>query len=802
MKNTTIYPAATAHYHNGEAAKQGEASDTLNLRERENALEVIGTPAQVATINAGARLLAIDGERYICLIDNTIKWGTTVLATVEGQVLNACIAGQFLIVATTEGYICLHRTASGYDRLNPHDAIPLLHLCAVGGSATSIATEAYSFKTPMDRWQSPLPAADLAGMAEVMRKAWQSLTRQTTDSGQLSRPMLVRYGVRLWDDSYMWLSAPVVVGDGAVKSNHRASVEAIVSDGKFVAIPATTLTLPCYRLGITVAKGIDSKWASLVKSIDILATDEADTVNCRQLDYRMSTTNVGERRYVFEFGPSPRGLAGIKSDLLATSWQVIASCSDIDSLNRLHFTTSNTAVAATSALPGATTYVLTESLTTGITVNNATCSAVNARNCATVIPHSAMCHNGRLYTGGLSMRLKHPWHPLQLFAGTVKTGNCTVTTQLKIATEQGMANVVRTDELNYIPTAINPLLATADARTASMRIEIAAGGTVRVLERELWPHHESGQAVAFASDLHPHEPASGMANAVHDSGLQIRCEGEIEVSATANPFACTRHHCPTGTAVLAMAVANRPIYSGGFGRYPIYVFSDQGIFALPQLSSGAYGEARLLSRKILAHGFMPVEGGDKVWFKSRLGQLCSVSGATVTLHLNACKAQQLAWNDAENELCMLDDDGKMQVLMSGGRTSRLSLTAKWLFHDHAHALAITHVGGVLDLRQEIAGDTTQSIHWLSLPAVFGHSMNTAVKRLIWNIFSRQVDLHLTLRGCRGEGCHGFIIDHVHVRGNLNAPLALPIIAQPYRSLRLEIEGTAPSGALLRQVVLG
>lgn len=54
-----MVPHAVRQMHNGEAAVAGEAAVVLNMREREDSLQVAGTPAVIGSIPAGSRLLLI-----------------------------------------------------------------------------------------------------------------------------------------------------------------------------------------------------------------------------------------------------------------------------------------------------------------------------------------------------------------------------------------------------------------------------------------------------------------------------------------------------------------------------------------------------------------------------------------------------------------------------------------------------------------------------------------------------------------------------------------------------------------------
>ena len=65
--------------HNGESAVPGTASTVINLREREEALEVVGVPRQVGTLSPGDRVLLVDDDNTLVLRDNKVMVGDTVV---------------------------------------------------------------------------------------------------------------------------------------------------------------------------------------------------------------------------------------------------------------------------------------------------------------------------------------------------------------------------------------------------------------------------------------------------------------------------------------------------------------------------------------------------------------------------------------------------------------------------------------------------------------------------------------------------------------------------------------------------
>ena len=138
-----------------------------------------------------------------------------------------------------------------------------------------------------------------------------------------------------------------------------------------------------------------------------------------------------------------------------------------------------------------------------------------------------------------------------------------------------------------------------------------------------------GMAVYLNPSLASNSMVSGAVDSGGADALVEAASGTLVVSAVNNALVGQWQATVSGHSIMGLGAACRPIYSGGFGRYPIYLFTHDGIMALPQRTSGIYGEPRLISQEVLASGAKPVMAGDVVWFVSRHGVLCSLSGSLV-----------------------------------------------------------------------------------------------------------------------------------------------------------------------------
>lgn len=270
--------------------------------------------------------------------------------------------------------------------------------------------------------------------------------------------------------------------------------------------------------------------------------------------------------------------------------------------------------------------------------------------------------------------------------------------------------------------------------------------------------------------------------------------GDVVESAPGNALVEAHRRSVMGAVPLAMAVVTRPLYSSGFGRYPVYVFSDDGIYAIPQGATGRLGEARLVDRTVLKATIAPVEGGGDVWFVSRHGHLCRLSGSRLAVCQRGVDYRDMAWCNAHEELWLLPQQGNAVVMMRSGRLSERTVAARQLYSDARHALAVTPAGEVLDMEQE--QPSPMPVSWLSQPVAVDALMGEAVNRVVWHVSGDDVSLTLRATGQRGIMAHEVAVSEMTVTGAVNQPLATPTMARQVRTLSLALAGTARTGTLL------
>ena len=667
-QSISIVPRGAVQPCVAECAATGEACSAVNVRECDDALHVVGSPSPIGTIPTGHRLLLVDGNRHITVSGQQVMCEGQVITTLDGELVGAHRIGPLVVIITTSGIVWLHPNNNGYTEVHIEDACPHITLSALENSIVSAGLDAITFNEAYANWPATLSGSDVASLSNQLRRAWNEIQMNVDSAGAYAGLLRVRVGLRLIDDTYMWLSEPVTLGSDTLADSQHITTDCNLDGTAVTGIPATSLTRHRYRVGITVTDGIADEWAPLIKAVDILATSCLAPVNAGgTAQYRCIGIGGNVRRPRLEFGLPAIGEGALTNRLAQMGWHVIATTSDLAALAQRQW------VSDAVAPSGNNSYVVTREVEQTDRLSATQADEVSAAM-TPLRPVSSMTCNGRLYC--------------------------------------------------------------------------------------------------------------------------IDGDGVLAVSAVGNALVTARQQAITGAKVRAIMPLSQAIYSNGFGRYPIVLFTDEGIYALPQTtSSGVFGEARLLNRAVIAVGSQPVEGDRDLYFNNVHGYLCRLRGSELTVAWRDCGMCQLAWDDVHRELWALNDDGLLLALMPSGRVSHRTMACVQLYDDATHGLAVTASGQVMDLAHE-QSVSTQRVYWQSHP--IAHSTPSEV---VWQVMGNGT-LMLEVTGERGISCHGFLVGRLQACGQLNAPLRQRLVSPPLRTVRLSVSGTCTSGTLLLPVFMG
>ena len=302
--------AGLRNYVDGENAVAGECERMVNLRERRDAVAAVGRCMEVGELATSERLVAMHyvagGRHLISAAGNTLYWhgtvaddGTesprgTVIAVATAEIGAVAAVGDFVVAATASGNVVVQYDASAgaYSQVDTSGMVPRLLLSPSGRHTFSDVVAASEFDNPVTHWQRPLPTADVERISANAADAYERLRRCAAVEGYLLQPVLARYAVRLWDDSYLWVSAPLLIGNGI---QSMATVATAATDGSaFTGVNTATAQVQGYRVSVVVEEGTAAACDRLVKSVDILVCDEIDPVDYSSLvDYTCVRSTTG-----------------------------------------------------------------------------------------------------------------------------------------------------------------------------------------------------------------------------------------------------------------------------------------------------------------------------------------------------------------------------------------------------------------------------------------------------------------------------------------------------------------------------
>lgn len=103
---------------------------------------------------------------------------------------------------------------------------------------------------------------------------------------------------------------------------------------------------------------------------------------------------------------------------------------------------------------------------------------------------------------------------------------------------------------------------------------------------------------------------------------------KVYTSEVQNPFVFPAESISTVStgSIIAMAAATRAMSQGQFGQYPLYVFTDEGVWALAVSESGAFTSAHPVSREVILSPSGIVQLDDSILFATEHG-LIQLAGA-------------------------------------------------------------------------------------------------------------------------------------------------------------------------------
>lgn len=797
---------------NEENGEQGECMSLQNMRECSGALEVVGEWNTLGKMPEGCRLMLVDRRKdedcylacskssvYMCgrRKNNLFSEENSLICTFDGDVKWLQSIGNFVVAGTTQGHRYLCYNNGQYTVLDVAQAVPQLFFSAVNMSGMNETVGGVSFESEYSEW-SVLKAKDCKNIQDAVTSAYKSLEVRAKQTGTFIQPVSVRYALRLWDDKYAWISAPVIVGEG-IQLSSPLSVEV---DSSISECTDTVMTVNTYNVGVAVVQPMYREWLPLIKSVDILVGEEIAPFVEGNAECRCETS--GTTRYVTCRLREKERLVMTSEVVNPAEWHVLSSITDLVSLCEKQQINSVNAVPVVTGMPdvfNGTATALSRSDLYKRTLGRTEVANLTGNINRDIAADSGLGLNGRLYSGGHKRIMRHVWKSVQYWGGNVLGQSCRVLITARLRTGQGEAIKVDEETYDYTPQCLNALVSYPDARAKELSVKILCGDTITEWNGILAGCDESGMAYFINNDMKDNELSTGYSfYELTEQNIEEPAYSEFIVSTPGNPFVVEQCRNAGQGELYCFAAVSRSIYSSTFGRYPVYVFTSTGIYAVSYMEHGDYKDVQLIDRRRLGNQKTIAVTGDKVFFETYTGELCYVSGKDVSELGEYGSAEQMVWVEKYKELLLLKKDGGVSVIMSSGRAYDRGVSLQYLYGDFYGAYALDMDGNILDLNEE--NDSVMYSSFETFPVEMNDEGIAAPMLLAVNLSGTfPSGGTIELSGSDGVLCERRVLSGINVNGACCGIQKERIYVHPCRLLYLNFSGVAHSGSRFRNAVV-
>lgn len=803
-----IEPRTIRNRYNTEYGTAGEAAEAINLRERDNMVTAAGEPEHIICLPDGHRLILADNRNgktnYLTYCDTRIylyaqndRNKTSVInreiCRAKAPVTRAVANGDFVIVTTLSDTIYLHFYNGNYSSLDISKAIPEIAFSA--GETRTIETQVkgFAFKGNYTHWQNPLIPEDIEQANSILLDAYKYLCNRASSSDAWVEPIVVRYAVRLWDDSLLFSSMPVIIGNGLQCSNELYA-EVATSNNSFLNVMGSTFSIKCYGMAMSVIKGCGTEWEPLIKSIDIYYASAGELLTDSAPYYRCETTQTGGRRYFLRFSLAHEPISVAGENLAnARQWKMAARITDIKALHNRQ--AKGLGITKIKDLTGGylneSTYIVYNRGYFSAEIDRKEFIPSTKTSARIQVPSTLITNAGKAYWGGGNNCLVNR-HSLISSASTAFTndrGNAYIA--LDIPSKDGDRKIVALQYFTAGFTMLNPLIAFPFTTATKVEIKTLSAQKVHTFTCELQSDELGEYSYFIAPDLLPMEMEL---DPDYDFTLpeaqntNERIHGTLRETRENNPFVTENVISLGDAAINAISFARKPVSSNIFGRYPMYVFTSDGIFAVS--TDKGHALPRLIDHNTV--------NGQNCVASTPYGEmfvaencLKLLNGSKCTILERGIDCSEILWCFPFDELWTRNSNNGINVFNHEGRHYSRSIMA----NTFSGGIVCNTENCLLNIEKESQG--ISKIHYLSHPfEISGH-----ITGLKWNIFGQNVDIKASLYGETGLSCHGETIKRTHLTGTASVPVFLPLKTRKYRSARIEITGAVPSGTSIRETEL-
>ena len=208
----------------------------------------------------------------------------TELTVLTEPVSGMAVVGNFLVIRTESGrleYVYRDPQTPGYQWLGTLPDLPEFTVSPHLTMSRSAQVGAISFKNTIPVGTRTIPTWLAERVDTEVRAAWTRAADDLHAQGFWIEPVSVRVAMRLWDDTLLNVSEPVLCNPVTRRGSVRVNLPLAADEVKLVytGTQQTTFTVSGYSLKVTLQSTLPAEWAGVVKGLEIWVSRDVESLD-------------------------------------------------------------------------------------------------------------------------------------------------------------------------------------------------------------------------------------------------------------------------------------------------------------------------------------------------------------------------------------------------------------------------------------------------------------------------------------------------------------------------------------------
>lgn len=832
MNSKRITFIGSSSENSPRSAQNGDCLRTVNLRRRNNSLTSIGNnPIHCVLADAERLLIYVhdcnERQHLISIKEHTLyheadistsdKKTTAIdreLITLDDDMSSITSLGNTLIVTTSSAtYYMLHQDA-GYKILGQQPPMPIIRFHEIAKGNESSYIEATTFPGEM----KISATNNINTFTDLVLGAFYKIRDKAYEKFHFIQPSMIRYALRLYDGSRIYPSAPILLHGAAYREIACNRTVGFTYDdtSDTSTMEAFLLNIATYGIEYTIDTCNLQEWSDIICGIDFFISREAGLIEDRRIDDGIFQTEE-ENRKTYRYT-----LPCIKREDLEQEVRNQSLFYKLASIDLEEIKTGVTREIVHDIRPDNIIYQ-------PMLETDTACFASIGAN-------KSYVHNGRLHLADISRR-RYEGYPATLFAHIYNTNHGNAPAYIRTIIKELNGSTKEVVSYNTIPgfdSKLSPLLSYPDAHTVSMEIVIRYDG----YEYRKTFNLTSVDNENRASYIHPYLEDINVTDwnktaittdnidnfPTQSSSYSRRTHNEMIVSQPLNPFIFTSDlsYTVSNGTIAGMASTTTALSQGQYGEFPLYVFTDQGIWGM-QIGEGnvCYARCTLINNAGIDKEMPVAPAVSNIIYRSGC-YLASIDGSTCKTLLSLAQSKQENFINQipgllkESNLSHTDNTALIDYFgdkisvgclhrhnelifcnpaycycivlhLPSGHLYRMDKPIRNLIQSNDKLLAQSYNNAIYDLSREI--DATSVICLITealqpLPDTY-----TRLRQIMLRMSCSHADIAIRIIASHEpDGTYGVIYKATY-NGTIAGHLPLKICAPPYKYYRIIINGS-------------